>query len=86
MGWGRGLAFLKLCFALKFFCRFYNVISLLGFKHARGSDTSSCRFPPMCFSYIYRRFIYLYSIHKNVHSVIKYSLKELTTSSFSLVP
>ena len=41
---------------------------------------------PMCFSYIYRTFIYLYSIHNNVHSVIKYSLKELTTSSFSLVP
>ena len=57
MGWGRGLAFLKLCFALKFFCRFYNVISLLGFKHARGSDTSSCRFPYVFFLYLQNIYI-----------------------------
>ena len=63
MGWGRGLAFLKLCFALKFFCRFYNVISLLGFKHARGSDTSSCRFPlcvfPISTEHLYTCTVYM---------------------------
>ena len=56
-GVGEGVSFLETMFALKFFCRFYNVISLLGFKHARGSDTSSCRFPYVFFLYLQNIYI-----------------------------
>ena len=83
-GRGRGLAFLKQCLLLNFSVGFM-------LYHCYDSSTQEVLIhlrvdSPMCFSYIYRTFIYLYSIHNNVHSVIKYSLKELTTSSFSLVP
>lgn len=56
-GVGEGVSFLETMFALKFFCRFYNVISLLGFKHARGSDTSSCRFPYVFFLFLQNIYI-----------------------------
>lgn len=56
-GSGEGVSFFETMFALKFFCRFYNVISLLGFKHARGSDTSSCRFPYVFFLYLQNIYI-----------------------------
>ena len=63
-------------FALKVFCRFYNVMLLLGFKHVRGSGTSSCI--PLCVfpistEHLYTCTVYLYFKHNNVHSVIKYS-------------
>ena len=60
---GEGVSFFETMFALKFFCRFYNVISLLGFKHARGSDTSSCRFPlcvfPISTEHLYTCTVYI---------------------------
>lgn len=61
-GGGEGVSFFETMFALKVFCRFYNVISLSGFKHVRGSDTSSCRFPYVFFLYL-----------QNIYILVQYS-------------
>lgn len=59
---GEGFSFFETMFALKVFCWFYNVISLSGFKHVRGSDTSSCRFPYVFFLYL-----------QNIYILVQYS-------------
>ena len=62
---GGGGSFFEAMFALKVFCRFYNVI-FLGFKHLRGSDTFSCRFPYVFFLYlqnIYKLAEYTYTLY-----------------------